>query len=280
MFLGTFSSLLDDSSFSRLAKFLRESLRVNLLEKQPAFIPLWPPCLRTEDGYITSPSTKYIFGHIESGNEVPKMYVYRGIKAIPDESIINDEVTKVVLSSEETYINIDRKYVSSGVGIRMHHCELKGKEVFLECFGHKIEAGIRNIHVDSIVDSIVIDLPYDFDYIILSRNDELIYRKSTSQIMVDNIKNVKSLLIVNNGVLFFVLNFELAVQENEGVSLNLAELLVLIQKNENIKKIYIPYKYRILLKQKYPKSLQLEQILSKGEIPVTALKYLGEKCDG
>ena len=98
--------------------------------------------------------------------------------------------------------------------------------------------------------------------------------------MVDNIKNVKSLLIVNNGVLFFVLNFELAVQENEGVSLNLAELLVLIQKNENIKKIYIPYKYRILLKQKYPKSLQLEQILSKGEIPVTALKYLGEKCDG
>ena len=280
VFLGTFSSLLDDSSFSRLAKFLRESLRVNLLEKQPAFIPLWPPCLRTEDGYITSPSTKYIFGHIESGNEVPKMYVYRGIKAIPDESIINDEVTKVVLSSEETYINIDRKYVSSGVGIRMHHCELKGKEVFLECFGHKIEAGIRNIHVDSIVDSIVIDLPYDFDYIILSRNDELIYRKSTSQIMVDNIKNVKSLLIVNKGVLFFVLNFELAVQENEGVSLNLAELLVLIQKNENIKKIYIPYKYRILLKQKYPKSLQLEQILSKGEIPVTALKYLGEKCDG
>ena len=98
--------------------------------------------------------------------------------------------------------------------------------------------------------------------------------------MVDNIKNVKSLLIVNNGVLFFALNFELAVQETEGVSLNLAELLVLIQKNENIKKIYIPYKYRILLKQKYSKSLQLEQILSMGEIPVTALKYLGEKCDG
>lgn len=53
VFQGKFDSSISDSEFYGLTTYLREALKVHLLEKQPTFIPIWPPCLKTENGYIT-----------------------------------------------------------------------------------------------------------------------------------------------------------------------------------------------------------------------------------
>lgn len=110
VFRGSFDSSISDMEFDRLTTYLRETLKVHLLEKQPTFIPVWPPCLKTENGYNAKENDRWLYGLVESGNDNPKMYVYRGINAIPDQTDLNDGMAKVLIDATDTYISMPYAY--------------------------------------------------------------------------------------------------------------------------------------------------------------------------
>ena len=114
VFRGSFSSDISDIEFSYLASYLRANLKIHLLEKQPEFVPIWPPVIKTEEGYIVNNYEQNIYGYVVSGNDIPKVYVYYGISKIPNQIDLNNHLTCVRMWGEEVFINIDRKYVSNG----------------------------------------------------------------------------------------------------------------------------------------------------------------------
>ena len=56
-----------------------------------------------------------MYGYISSGNEEPKVYEFKGTRAVYNELFIKDKVARVYMDTDETVINIDRKYISNGV---------------------------------------------------------------------------------------------------------------------------------------------------------------------
>lgn len=131
-----FRSDISDYEYERLAAYLRQSLKVHLLEKQPEFQPLWPPMVKTEDGYRTHNRTKYVHGHVVSGNDEVKIYIFGGTDASPEEQFQRKRLVCLPMFRENTFINVDRKFASNGLSITKnlttissHQYEVKiGKE--------------------------------------------------------------------------------------------------------------------------------------------------------
>lgn len=276
VFQGKFDSSISDSEFSRLTTYLRESLKVHLLEKQPEFIPIWPPCLKTENGYITKNNNRWIYGRVESGNDDPKMYIYRGINAIPEQVDLKDRVAKVLITFSDTYISIDRKYVSGGVDILKHDFQINEKCISLELNQEMKSRGYESIDLDNSEEDVKIMLPYEFDYIYLKRSGEATYKKRVKEIILENIANQDWLIIISNQTVYFAFEFNVDEAPNCENGLSEEELLKAILFYTHTKKIKIPYKYQVKLHKKFENSAEIKKLLKKDEIPVPVLKILEE----
>jgi len=117
VFKGKFRSSISDYEYERLAAYLRQSLKVHLLEKQPEFQPLWPPMVKKEDGYRTHNQTNYVHGHVVSGNDEVKIYIFGGTDASPEEQFRRKRLVCLPMFHENTFINVDRKFASNGLSI-------------------------------------------------------------------------------------------------------------------------------------------------------------------
>lgn len=276
VFQGTFDSSVSDMEFSRLTTYLRESLKVHLLEKQPDFIPVWPPCLKTENGYTTAKNNRWLYGRVQSGNDDPKMYVYRGISAIPEQEELEDGVAKVLMSSTDTYISIDRKYVSGGVNVFKHDFQLVGKRIDIEINQQIKGRGYDNIELQGRSENIEIKLPYEFDLIYLKKNGESIYKKHIKDIVLENIANHDCILMTSNQMVYFVFEFEVDEVVGDESLLNQEKLFEAIRFYTNTKKVKIPHQYRIKLYKNYGNSIEIQKLLRQDEIPVPVLKILEE----
>lgn len=124
VFKGYFSSNISDREFERLTAYLKSQLQVYLLEKEPKFIPLWPPLIRQEDSYLIDSRCHEIYGYVSSGNDDPKVYIYRGATAVPEEIPYNNRILSVKVNSVELLINIDRKYISGGFRLGINNSQL------------------------------------------------------------------------------------------------------------------------------------------------------------
>lgn len=114
VFKGFFESDIQDYEFYKLALFLRNALRVHLLEKLPEIYPIWPPLIKQEEGYLYQPNIKKIYSRVISGNDVPKTYLYRGISPNPEILTNIEGCTEIYTRQNDITINIDRKYTSNG----------------------------------------------------------------------------------------------------------------------------------------------------------------------
>ncbi|MCI6429386.1 MAG: hypothetical protein MSA72_00615 [Lachnospiraceae bacterium] len=276
VFQGMFDSSVNDMEFSRLTTYLRESLKVHLLEKQPDFIPVWPPCLKTENGYTTPKNNRWLYGRVQSGNDDPKIYVYRGIAAIPEQEKMEDGVAKVMMSSTDTYISIDRKYVSGGVNILKHDFQLVGKKIDIEINQEIKTRGYENIELQNRTDNVEIKLPYEFDLIYLKNNGESIYKKRIKGIVLENIANHDCILMTSNQTVYFVFEFRIDEEVGDETRLTPEKLFEAIRFYTNTKKVKIPHQYRIELYKKYDNSIEIKKLLRQDEIPVPVLKILEE----
>lgn len=276
VFQGSFDSSISDMEFDRLTTYLRETLKVHLLEKQPTFIPVWPPCLKTENGYKAKEKDRWLYGHVESGNDNPKMYVYRGVNAIPDQTDLSDGMAKVLIAATDTYISIDRKYVSGGVNIVKHEFNIFEKEIKLELNHEEKIRGYEKLELHNSEEVIEIKLPYEFDYIFLKRDGDYIYKKGVKEIRLENIDDHDCLFITSNQTVYFV--FEFQVEEDVNCQKEISEdtILKIIQFYKNAKKVKIPYQYQVKLRRNYVDSLEIKKLLKQDEIPVPVLKILEE----
>lgn len=126
------SSDISDRAFEYLALYLREYLQLYLLEKEPKYIPIWPPLVRQEDEYLVDGINAKVYGCVMSGNDEPKAYIYNGVLSIPREIKYREKMLAVNIDSNDILINIDRKYVSSGTRFRQVAYELKSEATLME----------------------------------------------------------------------------------------------------------------------------------------------------
>lgn len=129
VFKGFFSSNISDKEFERLTSYLRDYLKVYLLEKEPKYVPLWPPLIKQEDSYLVEPGKRKIYGCIISGNDEPKMYIYKGVMATPAEIVSRDKLLAVKVESSDCLVNIDRKYISGGTRFKVSAYEMASDEL-------------------------------------------------------------------------------------------------------------------------------------------------------
>ena len=80
--------------------YLRTNLKIYLLEKKPQFVPIWPPAIKIEDGYVVN--EKKIYGYVVSGNDNPQIYAYNGIQKIPEKINSNNNIVDIKVEDSET----------------------------------------------------------------------------------------------------------------------------------------------------------------------------------
>lgn len=107
--------------YMSIAKYLEENLKVILLEKKSNIYPLWPPCIKSNEGYDAIRKTK-LYSNVLSTNKNPEVYSYRKNLQNTTKLIVDNIGTKnmvlVDVTDEEILINVDRKVTSTGIIIR------------------------------------------------------------------------------------------------------------------------------------------------------------------
>lgn len=125
----------DYSNFKRLSQVLHEKLKVILLESKNKINFLWPPSIKTEEGYFISAKGR-VHNVVHSVNSTPNIYMYQ------DDGYKHPQQLKTTyykginylnynLSESETQLNMDRKITSTGINIKLKHHEYKGKDIQL-----------------------------------------------------------------------------------------------------------------------------------------------------
>lgn len=274
VFYGYFTSAITDSAFSRLTRYLRESLKVNLLEKEPKYIPLWPPCIKTEDGYVVNANTRECFGHIQSGNDIPKMYVYRGAHAIPQCLNAENNMVRIPLTSELTYINIDRKYVSGGTTIVKGSKDYPGVEMSVICNLDNLEQQERNLTINSEIRNLKLEFPFGMDIIVLYTNGGLSYQRQQKNLEL-YLENVQKVLIYSN--LFVWLSISVLSEREEYQPIEETTIIKLVELFRNTETVVMPAWCRDKLVKYYPNSPQVNKLLLSNEIPIPLIIVLGEE---
>lgn len=202
VFRGIFSSTLSNAQFGVLTSFLRNSLKIHLLEKQPEFIPIWPPVIRTEEGYIRK--EKSIYGYIRSGNEEPKVYIYEGINKIPKEILLDRKLLRIDMQEETTLVNIDRKYVSSGTMFWKRNRKITGKGmgVYKLCNTEYISIGA--CETDIVSQEYVLKADNYTEYFLIRKNGEIERKIGVGAVLFEKLQTDDSIVCLQAGCIKYI----------------------------------------------------------------------------
>lgn len=262
VYKGYFSSSISDSEYRLLTDYLRENLRVHLIEKVSEVIPLWPPMIKDEDGYKYKPIDKRVFGRIISGNDNPKTYLYRNISSDPEEISVNDGVVEFYTRNSEIVINVDRKYISGGTTFSIE--KRKAQTIIEE---PKVEFDDNILYVNGL----------DSKEVIVIRKDGQILRcKNETELVLKDLNNGDVVLLVGHYHLFNLYFVEL--EKDEDNRINETELKKAFSKFSNAKAVKLPHELRkrlnlLIIEDKELKSI-IEEVLQSGEISYPLLRTL------
>lgn len=144
VFKVCFSSNISDRGFERLATYLRETLHLYLLEKEPKYVPIWPPLIKQEDEYLVESDKRKIYGCIMSGNDEPKTYIYQGVNSVPTEVMQKGKLLRLSVDSSDFLVNIDRKYISGGTKFSRSAYDLESAEPLMNVISNLNDFRIEN----------------------------------------------------------------------------------------------------------------------------------------
>lgn len=229
VFKGSFSSNIPDSEYRSLINFLRDNLRVHLIEKVPEVLPLWPPVIKDDDGYKYVESSKKIYGKVISGNEEPKAYMYRGISTIPEDLQIHNGIVEIITGNSNIVINIDRKYISGGSVFERtnNHVFKEANSVFSEFNNNILKLGGLNSK----------------SVLICRVNGEILEIKNEEELEIPDLKNGDYVAVLGHNHIFCsirILLDRIAVN----TSINEKEILCYVNKFKNAKKVVLPHELR------------------------------------
>lgn len=217
-------------------------MKVHLLEKKPEFVPMWPPVIKYEDGYVVDENVKTVYGYISSGNEEPKVYEFKENRALYNELFIDDKVARVYMDTSETVINIDRKYISNGVVLtkeRILYVSQNADIIVKNGGDSQVIEGIKEIKSSGIQ----ISGNTVFDVIVIHENGEVKNNTGLIEIQVDNLSQNDTILIIQGKRLLGILYNESieTVVNNRSYFESIWKCIVVNQNKEFIK---IPFEIR------------------------------------
>lgn len=283
VFRGSFLSDISDIEFGYLASYLRTNLKIHLLEKQPEFVPIWPPVIKTEEGYIVNDNDQDIYGHVVSGNDVPKVYVYQSTREVPDQIDINGKLACVRMRGQDVFVNIDRRYVSNGMLF------LKRQRTFT---ANKPEIYMRNddkyIPLEGYgtyknCTKILFESSNRTDFILVRNNSQIEKRGGIGEYSFDDLQEGDLIYVLQHRNLKSIITVSIE-KATDDMTISDEQLSCLFKKYEGTKKIKLPYKLRFRLyevKNRFVLSREfLDDVLKSNSISTAMIRVLEEKLNG
>ena len=265
------STNLNDKEFRSVSNIFLSFFKLHLLEKTPIAIPIWPPLIKSGEGYITDSSVNSVFAHVESGNSTPKVYCYRGLgKTAEQLSVDSNNLISIPMIDSQMLINIDIKYVSNGLFLikskRNSNEVSKEKHIFLT-------EGINTYGVVYITDKkdLSINLSEKSE-IVHIRNKQIDFYGNRTEINIGKIAPGDRLLVFFSSVLVGIITCQ-AKREYERNEWCL-ELETLYVKHKHSTKLIIPYAIRQLLESVSDNNSIAKQILVEKKISAPLITYL------
>lgn len=229
VFYGSFSSDITDTEFNYLISYLRVNLKIHLLEKQPEFVPIWPPVVKTEEGYIVNNSEQSVYGYVVSGNDDPIIYVYQGIKKIPDELESVNHVACVKIWDQEALVNIDRKYVSNGtLFLKRQRAVIANDTEIYELIDDKYVL-LEGISACRNSDKIQFRTGHHTDFILIRKNRQIEKKGGIGEFNFDNLQDGDLIYVLQQRCLISIIPVSIE-RQYEDTSISDEELYRLIIK--------------------------------------------------
>lgn len=279
VFCGSFSSDITDAEFNFLTAYLRANLKIHLLEKQPEFVPIWPPVVKTEDGYIINNREQSVYGYVVSGNDNPRIYVYQGIRKIPDELVSANHLTCVRVWDQEALVNIDRKYVSSGTLLlkRSRNIISNDADVYEliddECVALEKGNICRNCN------KILFQSGHQTDFILIRKSGRIEKNGGIGEYIFEDLQDGDLIYVLQNRLLISILAVSIEKQQ-ENLTISDEELFRLFRKFKGTKKVKLPHKVRIQIYEIQEKVTMsrnyLDDMLKSNSISTAMIKVLEE----
>ena len=279
VFCGTFSSDISDVEFNYIMSYLRTNLKMHLLEKQPEFVPIWPPVVKTEDGYIVNSKEQSVYGYVVSGNDNPRIYVYQGIRKIPDELNSVNHLTCVKVWDQEALVNIDRKYVSNGILLLKRSRVIITNDAEIYEFIDDEYISIQKDNLYRNCNRILFKAGHQTDFILVRKSGQIEQDGGIGEHIFEDLRDGDLIYVLQNRYLVNLLVISIEKQQVD-MSINDEELYCLLKTFKGTKRVQLPHKLRIqiceiqnkvTLSKKY-----LDNILKSNSISMAMIKVLEE----
>lgn len=279
VFCGKFSSDISDADFNVLTSYLRSNLKVYLLEKQPEFVPIWPPVVKTEDGYIVNNKVQSVYGYVVSGNDNPRIYVYQGIRKIPDELNSVNHLICVKVWEQEVLVNIDRKFVSNGTLLlkRTRPIITNDADIYELIDNEYISLPNGNLYRNC--NKILFNVGHQTDFILVRKSGKIEKNGGIGEYGFENLQDGDLIYVLQNRYLINLLLISIEKQQ-ANIKIRDEELYSLLKTFKGTKKVQLPHKLRIQIYEIQDKvtlaRTYLDNILKSNKIPMALIKVLEE----
>jgi len=257
VFKGKFeASLSKPNQFRKLASYLKNNLHIDLLEKQPEVVPLWPPCIRRGDTYEVIGRNTELTCSVISGNDDPKVFIYQDSNIHPglinlqkSDSGIN--TIKFKVNNNITMINVDRK--RAGTGTYFKNIELNMPQLSYEIAEKDLKGqltdvqGLCEIRTDlelhfqtaSAVEVIKID----------GKNHISQFRNTSNQLDLSDLKYKETIVILSHQRIIYQVYIEKRLTDKSKLYWDDKELFCIAEKHDRDNRIIVPFEVRRLLQE-------------------------------
>lgn len=279
VFRGSFSSDISDAEFSYLAAYLWTNLKVHLLEKQPEFVPIWPPVVKTEDGYIVDNKVRNIYGYVISGNDAPKVYAYHDVSNVPEQIGMNGHLACVGIGGEDAFVSIDRRFVSNGTLFlkRKRTVTANKPEIYIRNGNERILA--EGFSMCNGYTKILFESGHHTEFILVRKKGMMESNSGIGEFAFEDLQAGDTIYVLQHRNLknVIVMSIEKAVGN---VAVYDEQMYCLFKKYKGTKRVKLPYKLRMQLygikEQTILAKNYFDEVLKSNSISAIMMKILGE----
>lgn len=291
IFKGQFmASLSNENKFKKLADYLRDNMKVFLLEKQPEVIPVWPPCVRVVDGYEVPDKGKDIYCNVISGNEVPKVFSYHGYNISPIELLVKktgkeNNIVSFKVSSDLKLINVDRKMISTGSYFKYHKLRSVSLDSEIIEVKNNEEIDVSSLDQNRINKEMIFSLLGKVDIIKVSGQGDITrVNHNESVLEINRLKYQDRFYILSHNRVIYSANIRRDRDVREGISGDGAKLHRFLQAHSRDARVTMPIRTRkdiIKILQTHSNLKQyLYDYLQTNTLPISVVYLLGGKKYG
>lgn len=268
----------DIQSFSKISELLHKELKVILLDSQNNINIIWPPSIKTEEGYSVSAKGR-IHSSVQSVNENPNIYIYSSNNFTIPIKVKSNYYNKrnylnFNLVDSDVQLNMDRQISSTGM-------DIKYEDVLYEGKGHSIKDNVdMSLKLDGINKVEALDLELftgiKTNTIRINKNKRVEVRRfMTGHIKWENLTYGDIIYLLNNDNIISQINIEKDEKDYNYSLKNIAIISQLPQKHNHLTAKNRKGIYKMIKNDKRYAAI-FEKTLQSNTIPYLIQKILQE----